>query len=412
MPHKTPPHRFVLHALLPLLILAPGLPPLAAGAPADATAMRIIVAGTVSQPTSQPAEDESAVRVIQALDRPVDLNVTDAPILEVLQSLAESADVLIEMETGTLDLLPYGSKTLMSATIEHRSLKESLTALLRPLGLVFEAETDRILIAPTQPLRRMARRATWEELAMLDKLYSTPWSSELFDSLQFQFQDARAGYADANPERLAEATRGVGAGQQAAEVLELACDKYGWAWAPSGDVITIMSKTRAIERQLNKRVTVQYVQISLEQALLDLTRRAGVSMEMEPGALASLPPHVFERFPLFMEAATIRQVLEWICGLTGLSFSIEPNGIRVSGNKVATTSNTPGDGGGGEAAIRALRANVIVGQINIANADGSTFSFFIREDDLPPEVNEMRKAKIRDAINQIRQTLGSEQPKD
>lgn len=411
MPPKTHFHCLIAHTFSPLLLLVSGLPVLEAAAPVNGPTMRVIVAGTVSQPTSQPADDEAAIRVIQALDRPVDLNVVDAPILEVLQSLAQSAEVSIEMETGTLDLLPYGSKTLMSATIEHRSLKESLAEMLRPLGLVFEAEADRILISPTQPLRRIARRATWEELATLDKLYSTPWSSELFDLLQFQFQDARAGYADANRERLAEATDTVGPGL-AAEVLELACDTRGWAWAPSGEMITIMSKTRAIERQLSRKVTVQYVQTTLEQALLDLTRRAGVSLEMEPGALASLPPHVFERFPLRMEAATIRQVLDWICGLTGLSFSIEANGIRISGNKVANASNTQGDGGIGEAAIRALRANIIVGQINITNPDGSTFSFFIREDDLPPEVNEMRKAKIRDAINRIRKTLESEQPKD
>ncbi len=411
MPLMTQSHHRALYALSPLLTLVFSLPALAAGAPANAPAMKIIVAGTVSQSTSRPAEDESAIRVIKALDRPVDLNVTDAPILEVMQLLAEAGDVTIEIQNGTLDLLPYGYDTRMTATIEHRSLRESLTELLRRLGLGFEEGVDRILVEPTQPLRRIARRAKWEELDMLYKLYSTTWSRELFDSLQFQFQDARVGYADANPERLAEVTGGVGPGL-AAEVLELACDKYGWAWAPSGEIIAIMSKTRAIERQLSKKVTVDYVQTSLKEVLVDLTRRAGVSLEMEPGALASLPPHVFERFPLRMEAATIRQVLEWICGLTGLSYSIEPNGIRISGSNVATTTNVQGEGQTSDAAIRALRTNVIVGQINITNPDGSTFSFFIREDDLPPEVNEMRKAKIRNAINQIRQTLGREQPKD
>ena len=94
--------------------------------------------------------------------------------------------------TGTLDLLPYGSKTLLSATVERRSLKESLTALLRPLALTFRPEKrqapDRAhgTASAHRPAGHVGRTGT------LDRLYSTPWSKELFDSLQFQFQDARA----------------------------------------------------------------------------------------------------------------------------------------------------------------------------------------------------------------------------
>jgi hypothetical protein len=89
-----------------------------------------------------------------------------------------------------------------------------------------------------------------------------------------------------------------------------------------------------------------------------------------------------------------------------LSFSIEPAGIRISASKgTAPVAVPPID-------PRTMRSNPIVGQIDITNRDGSTFSFFIREEDLPPEVNEMRKAKITKAINQIRQTLINEQPKD
>ena len=62
--------------------------------------------------------------------------------------------------------------------------------------------------------------------------------------------------------------------------------------------------------------------------------------------------------------------------------------------------------------MQALKSNPIVGQITIPNEDGSSFAFFIREKDLPPEVNEMRKAKIRDAGNQIRKALMAEQPQD
>lgn len=413
MPLKTlSHHRCAMRLFAFLLISALGLPVLAAGQPTTAPAESIVIFGAPPQPATQPADDESDVEVIQALDGPVNLNVTDTPILEVVQLLAQSSGIPIELQPGTLDLLPYGSKTLLSATVERRSLRETLTELLRQLALTFRPEGGKLLILPTEPLRRIARRATWEDLATLVRLNSTPWSPELANSLQFQFQDAKAGYADANRERLLEATEAVGAGS-AADVLELACEKYGWAWAPSGEVIVIMSKTRLIERLLNKRATVNYLQIGIEQALLDLANKAGVLLLMEPGALASLPPQMSERFPLFMENATIQQTLQYVTGLTGLSFSIEPNGIRISAGKTgAAIAVAPTDHSSAEAALRAMRSNPVVGQINVTNRDGSTFSLFIREEDLPPEVNEMRKARVAKAVNQIRQTLASEQPND
>lgn len=410
MPLKTPIHRGpAMRALIPLLILFPDLALLAAGPPTTAPSVVLTVTGTRSQPASQPAEDESDIRIIQALDKAVSLDVADAPIRDALQSLAEAAGVSVELEQGTLDLLPYGSRTLVTVTIDRRPLKESLTAILRPLGLTFRPERTLIAIIPTEPLRRIARRATWEELELLDKLYSTPWSKELFDSLQFQFQDARAGYADANRERLFELAGAVGVGS-AAEVLEHTCEKYGWAWVPNGEVIVIMSKVRMIERLLNQRVTVDYVQVSLEQALLDLGARAGVLVHLAPGVLATLPEQMAERFSLMIENASIRQALEVIAGQTGLTYTIEPTGIHISANPAATPG--PGQGAITEAAVRAMRTNPIIGEIIIPNADGTSFTFFIREEDLPPEVNAMRKARIKKAVDQIRQTLAHDQPKD
>jgi len=398
----------VLRALMPLLILLLGVPLSATGQTSTSPAMVLSFTGTRPQPTTQPTSDEADIQIMQALDKPVSLDVDDAPIRDVFQSLAESAGVSVDLSQETLDLLPYGSRTLVSVTIERRPLKESLTAILRPLGLTFRPENSTIAIVPTPPLQRIARRATWEELELLEKLYSTSWSKELFDTLQFQFQDARAGYADANRERLFETAGSVGVGS-AAEVLEHACDKYGWSWVPNGQVIVITSKVRMIERQLNKRVTVNYLQTSLEQALLDLGDRAGVLVHLDPGVLASVPAHVAEGLNVSVENGTIRQVLEFIAGMTGLAYSIDQNGIRISPNPSAP----PVTGGPSDAdTLRALRSNPIVGQIMIPNPDGTSFAFFIREEDLPPEVNVMRKARIKKAVDEMRKSLINEQPKD
>ncbi len=385
----------------------------AAGSAASPQAARPLTVLAQAAPRgARPDEenDESEIRVIQALDQRAALNVNDVPLREAIRQLAEAAGVSIEIEPRTLDLLPYGSKTIVSAKIEGRPLRDTLTALLRPLGLTFRPDKGKVSIVPTRPLGRVVRRATWEELATLEMLHSKPWSRELFESLHLQFQDARAGDFKTNRGTLFRLAGGVGDGS-AAEVLEHACDQYGWAWYPSGDHIAILTKTMQVERQLETRVSLQYVQTTLSDALLDLADRAGVLLQIDPGALANLPPQTAERFSLSIDNATVRQALEVVAGQTGLGYSIQPTGIRLTTNPLAPP---PSDGGsaGVDAAIRALRANPIVGHITIPNEDGSSFSFFIREDDLPPEVKEMRKAKIQSAINDIRRSLLAEQPQD
>ena len=435
MPPRTPIHRLALLAVVctagaicagivvagqDTLFSAPGdsesptSPTETAARPphaADEAAPTMIVA-EAAPPRLETDEDsdEFEILIIQALEQETRLDVSDVPIRQAIQQLADNTGIPIEIEPGTVDLLPYGSQTILSAKIEGRPLRESLTALLRPIGLTFRAEKRKVLIGPTRPLRRIVRRATWEELAALEMLHTRPWSRELFDSLRFQFQDARAGDFEANRETLLRLAGAVGAGS-AAEVLEHACDQYGWAWYPSAKHIAVLTKTKQVERQLETRVSLRYVQTSLGDALLDLAHRAGVLLQMDPGALSMLPPQTAERFSLSIDNATVRQALEVVAGQTGLGYFIEPDGIRLATHTLAAPTTDSG-AVSADAALRALKANPIVGQITVPNPDGSSFAFFIRENDLPPEVSEMRKAKIRDAVNDIRRSLAAEQPQD
>lgn len=361
----------------------------------------------------QEPDDDAEIRIIQALEKPIDLKLENLELRSVIRALAKAADVPIEIKTGTLKLLPYGSKTVIQTLdIEQKPLGAALTDLLGRLGLTYKVESQRLAIVPTKPLRRIVRRATWEELTILHKLRSKPWSRELFLSLQLQFQDARTGDFETNREQLLRLAETVGGGS-AAEVLEHACDQYGWCWHPSGKFIAVLTKTRQIERQLDTRVSLGYVQTGLREALLDLTNRAGVLLKIDPGALAKLPPQTSERFSLAIENATVRQALEVVAGQTGLVYAVEPDGLRFS----ASTAPPPSPGSqvtdsATAATIRDYRSNPIVGEITIRNADGTPFSFFIREDDLPPEVNEMRKAKIHEVVNEIRRVLFSQQQPD
>ena len=365
------------------------------------------------------ADDELEILIIQALDQPTTLKVEDMPIRQALQKLAENTGIPIRLAPGTTALLPYGSQTkILSATIENRPLREGLTALLQPLGLEFVPTRKEVLVRATDPLSRIARRATWDELALLQKLNAQPWSKEFFASLHFQFQDQPAGTETDNRDLLGKLAEQVGAGS-AAEVLERACDQKDLTWYPDDNVIVILTKIKRVERQLQTPVSLRYAQVSLSEALADLAHRANVLLRFDPGALTSLPPQTAERFSLAIENATVRQALEIIAGETGLSYSIEPDGVRVTHNKVMSpTGSAPSTSlaaqaeATAQATAAALRSNSIIGYFTFPMPDGSSFSFFVRRNDLPPEVNELRMDKINNVINDIRQRLHADQPKD
>lgn len=363
--------------------------------------------------------DELEILIIQALDQPTNLNVKDIPIRQALQELGDQTGIPITLAPHATAFLPYGSQTkILSATIEDRPLREGLTALLQPLGLEFVPTRKEVLVRATSPLSRIARRATWDELALLQRLSIQPWSKDLFETLNFQFQNDPSGSVSAGRELLEQRASQVGAGS-AYEVLETACDQMGWTWYPSDAVIVVLPKAKQIERQLQAPVSLRYTQISLSEALADLARRANVFLRLDPGALTALPPQTAERFSLSIENATVRQALEIIAGETGLSYVIESDGIRIRYGLAATPTGSAPSGSTPDqvqatarATVAALRSNSIVGYFTVPMPDGTSFSFFVRRNDLPPEVNELRKDKINSAINDIRQRLHEEQPKD
>jgi len=345
-------------------------------------------------------QDAARVLIAQTLDRKTDLHLDNVPIEKAIRQLSKNTGIPIKIAKGTLSLLPYGSKTELSATIQRRPLRESLYALLRPLGLKFRCTHECVVIEPTRSLRRIARRATWDELATLEKLHSKKWSKELANSLRFQFRDSPAHDAEENRKILYRLAASVGAGP-AATVLQQACDLYGWIWHPYGKAVVILSKTRQIEKLLNRRISCHYVKKNLRDVLLDLAARAGVLLHMEPAVLASLPPAKANRFSMKAENLTIRQALEVIVGETGLNYVIESDGIRIVASVLTPVLGSSQANVTAQATVQALRTNAIVGQITLPGEDDLSVAFFIRENDLPPEVNELRKTMIQRVANTI-----------
>ncbi len=375
----------------------------AATKPAPKPSAQLTSPAFVNPPSStlQPAEqgdDEKEILVVQALEQPTSLKINEVPITDAVRLLSEKTGVPIKFDRFTLSCLPYGSKTIVSARIENQPLKQSLAALLRPLACTYELIDGELIIEPRPALLRICRRATWDEVALIEKLYSTRWSNKLADSLKFQFQDM-TGDAEANRKKVYDLAGAVGSGN-AADVLECASRQYGWVWHPEGgQTISFCTRTRQVEQQLQRVVSAQYNEVALKDVLLDLADRAGVLLKMEPGVLSSLPTSQSERFWLTVENVSIRQALELIAGKTGLGYFVEPDGIRITASAFSATGDPSAQTT--STGTQASR-NPVVGQITIPGPNGTSYGFFIREQDLPPEINAMRQEQIRQFVQHMR----------
>jgi hypothetical protein len=300
--------------------------------------------------------------------------------------------------------------------VNGQTLRDVLNGIVRPVGLRFATQNGKVMVRASRALERLARRATWAELSLLETLGMKPWSDELFKSLKIQFQDSQGNDLEANREELRKAAHSVGEGT-ASQVLEHATDKFGWTWYPADDHIVVISKPREVERQLQRRVSFEFKQAALKDVLVTLAEEACVHLKLDPGVLANLPAAMADGYTLSVENATVRQIFEIIAGQTGLGYVIEPDGVRIMSTVMNAPSSTSQASASAEDAAQrtaaALRTNSFVGQLTIPGKDGATYSFFLRENDLPPDVNELRKSKLKEAGEQIRFALSAtSRPRD
>jgi len=348
------------------------------------------------------SNEEKEILVTQALDELTTLRIQEKPIGEAIQILSDNTGIPIEFDRFVLGCLPYGTKTMISATIPNQPLRTSLTALLNPLACQFKQTQAKLVISPRPALFRIGRRAAWEEVTLIERLYAKPWSKELSNSLKFQFQGMSAAEATAARQKIDTLADSIGAGS-AANVLDLACDQNGWAWHPEKDILVICTKTRQVEMQLQRLISVQYTNMQLKDVLLDLAQQSGMVLKMEPGVLAMLPAQQTERYRLMLENVTVRQAFEVISGETGLGYAIEGDGIRIT---LSSTATTQASGNNGPIATKST--NPAVGTVPVPGIPGATW--FIREQDLSPSVNQARIEYIQQVGKQLQAALSSTNP--
>jgi hypothetical protein len=373
-------------------------------------AFLVLLAGAVVVSAAAPKDENSTSALInQALDKNVNLQL-DGVLPTVLKTIEDQTGVPITATDQVYELLPWGEQTNIKAKIENQTLRNALTAITHKLGLGWELGQFEVVLKPLPALTRLGRRATIAELQTLDLLTSTPMPEhkeqltvqELVNAINQKLSTVKspAVNVDLRPGDPSDAQAGiikldtpinVRRDATIAQALQDMSRQSDATWYPWGRDIVIVPKEQQIRLQLDKTITARYNGQDISKVLDSLSQKAGVPFQIEPGAYQRVPPE-YRTIKLDLDNATIRQVLDDIRGFTGLDYVVKPEGIYVWNQNPNPTS--PARGGN----------DPVVASLEL---DGG-LQLFLRESDLPQDVQEYVKHKKDEEIARLRKRMKDE----
>ncbi len=350
----------------------------------------IILAVAITSRHPLPASAQNGADVARAIDRRFDqLDLAGRPVVDVLADLGQRAGIPIIVDDRAIELLPWGRKTRLSdVTIKHATLRDALSRITEIVGMAYEERDGKLVVVAGPPLECMNRRATWADLELLDRCNHTQYSADAFKTFPVQYRitskvDAPAMLAT----QLARAGRGT-----VAQMLEVATASLGWTWFPNGDHLVIMTRQAQIAHRLARRVTCRYMNEPLSKILLDLSKKADVCLNLEPGMMRKLPPSTAQSYTLVLQQSSLRQALEVICAETGLKYEMRRDGLSVG---LAANASAGGTATG--------RRSPYVCKISVPGPDGSfSYEFLVRENELPADILDYRRQIIEATLDKMR----------
>lgn len=364
-----------------------------------------LVAAAMTGAVSLPSSAQSTANVQVALDKPVELEVADAPINAVFEKLHDATGVKFVISPEVYECLPYGDQTRLAVKLKNVTLRKALSPMLSQQAMDWVIDRDAVRIEPTPALIRMNRRANYDELRILGKMHSAKLDTvdkagTVIDQLRKITEDkdlnlllqvkADKDAAAARADKILPAT--------AANWLDMLCHGQGWTWYLSGSDIIVTEKAAQVTRQLQRQVSVKYENAKLVDVLLDLARRAHVPVTMDPGVIKLLPAQVQENFNLAMTEATVAQALEVISGATGLKFTPKADGVNIEPSQRIAEGDT-----GGSAARP--RSPFMLKKI-LQMPDGTTMELLIRPENLPPDLQKAIEAEREKLVKQLMEKYG------
>jgi hypothetical protein len=378
-----------------------------AGAAMRSFAILILLAGLVS---AAPRQDNSTSALInEALDKNVNIQL-DGVLPDVLKTITAKTGVRIEPTDEVYDLLPWGEETKITAKIEGQTLRAALTAISHKLGLGWELGQFEVRLKPMPALARLGRRATVKELQALDLLTSTPLAQhkdqmtvealvKLVDQQLAAIKspalsvDLRPGDPTDPRAGLIKLDQPINVRRNAtiSEALQDLSRQSDATWYPWGKDIVVVPKQQQIRLQLDKTVSARFNGVDVSAVLDKLAALSGVPFDIEAGAIQRVPPE-YRSIKLDLENATIRRALDDIRGVTGLDYTVKPDGVSV------WNKNPP------SASARAAANDPVVA---ILETDGG-LQVLLRESETPADVREYLKHKEQEQIQRLRRRMADE----
>lgn len=369
---------------------------------AAAVAVVVLVLIGLVGPTAAGAQDSSAL-INEALDKPVEVEL-NTTLPQALQEIKETTGVPIELAPGVLDLLPWGEQTNLNVTIANQTLRNAIGTIARSLGLVYVLTPESVELRPMPALQRLGRRATVNEIKVLDLLASTPLGLDNPRPTLEQLRDAVDGKLDALKSEFAVEYRAGSAvigdhpvavprNATMADALDAITAETGLAWGPWGKSILIKPKAAWVRDQLEKSLTRRFAAVDVGQVLSELSEYSGVDFTIEPGAVQRIPPQS-RTVTLILQNRSVGQALEDIAGFTGLSYTVRDEGVYV------WNASQGGPGGGGSGSSDPV--------IAILPLPESGMEIMVRQSQVPDDVRQYIRHRFGKEIAKLREMMKEE----
>ena len=341
-------------------------------------------------PTS--AGDDLRDLVEEVLDQNArEISILGEPIRAALSQLGEQSGLRFVLDESAVHWMPYGERTRVSLVIDGITLRQGLRQMFDGLGLAMRTVDDKVRVEPAPVLDRLGRRLSYDEMRLLQNLAAKNWAELEEASKVVQFRGLTG--SDLRPSL--EAAIAQVQAPNALRELEAATESLGWHWIPQGQMIVAYSRTEDVWYRLQREVDLNYQNAPLDDVLIDLGNRVGVTVLFEAGVLDRIQAQN-RTIDLIHPRTTPLQTFERICGATGTCFDVLEHGVLIGrpGDETgATDAATPARRGTARV-VAVLR--VPVGQ------DGTTVEFPFYEDTVPPEFLRLLDQKLPVVLDGLR----------
>ena len=361
----------------------------------------VFICGSILFLISGARADQTSALINQQLDQPFELTLKDTPLPQALKQIGNATGVRIEPTESVYNLLPWGEQTTINAKIANQSLRDALTAIARKLGLMFVLKDDYVELRPVPPKRELGRRATLQELGVLDMLASTPLNlgtekpklPALLQGIDQKLVESKSSFSVENRlgEHFNDRVITIGRNATLSDALEAITQQTEGTWYPWERSIVVVPKEEQIRNLLNKTISVRWDSVDLDQVLQELSQRSGVPFSFEAGRHPSRVPTEYRKVRLVPQEVPIK-----------LRAGDDQQRDRSFGYSV------------NEAGVYIWNAAVVSRQLartrsrRWSNPKDGIVMLILPQSKVPPDVKEYLIAKVTDEIERLRQQMKEE----